>query len=509
MSADRGCRLSASSPPDHYLPVESARLSGEETGGACSQGLRTGTTRWHNGVGAGDIVAVLTSPNHPKLLSTRYAAHLLGAAVVHIRSMNPRTDAETFSFATQAGLLRGIGARILVVDEANAEHGRALAGEVTGLTVLNDDGGTGVASGDATVEEWAMAPRYSPDDLAVIDFTSGSTGGPKMVQQPFGTWEARIAMLSPSYAQEPPATLLSMTPVCHTTAPMADTVLSHGGTVVLHEGFHAGAVLDAVAVHEITDAYLAVPYLYRLLEHPGTAHANLSSLRRVIYSGTPAAPARITKAAEVFKDALIQVYGTTEAGGITSLSPLDHLEPELLGSVGRPVPWVRVELRDSRSDTLTPPGEVGEVCVISPTLMGGYRGQSDLTARVLREGWLRTGDLGRWDAYGYLHLMGRVGDVIKSGGLKLDPVLIERTLLAHPQVKNATVYGVRDEDYVEHVHAAVELRPSADCGVEDLRAHVASTLSSVHVPEDITVWDELPLLASGKPDHAFLRSRNG
>lgn len=117
-----------------------------------------------------------------------------------------------------------------------------------------------------------------------------------------------------------------------------------------------------------------------------------------------------------------------------------------------------------------------------------------------------TGDLGRWDEYGYLHLTGRVGHVIKSGGLQLDPAAIERVLMDHPQVRGAAVYGVRDGDYIEHVHAAVALHGGSECAPEELQTYVATEASPAWAPAKITFWEELPLNASGKPDHAILRS---
>jgi fatty-acyl-CoA synthase len=459
------------------------------------------------GVTAGHMVAILTLPSHPMMLTTRYAAHLLGAAVVHVRSMNPRSDAESMPIAVQAEVLRTTNAVVLVVDGDNAERGRLLAGAVPGATVL--DGRTDLRRHGDPIPAFA---QYAPDDLALIDFTSGSTNRPKMVRQPFGTRETLIDLLTASADRERPATLLSVTPLSHAAAPMVDAILANGGTVVLHEDFDAGTVLRAVAELRVTDIYLGVPHLYRLLEHPAIADADLSSLRQVIYSATPAAPTRIAAAVKVFGDRLVQVYGTTEAGGITSLTPLDHREPDLLGSVGRPFPWVRIALRDPESGAEVPRGEVGEVCVRSPTVMAGYV-HTDTTGtadtEVLRDGWLRTGDLGHWDRYGYLRLTGRVGSVIKSGGLKLYPAEIERVLLAHPTVHNAVVYGVRDSDYVEHVHAAVEPHTGVRCDTGTLAAHVAETLSAVHIPSVITVWDQLPLLRSGKPDQATIRSRKG
>jgi len=457
------------------------------------------------GVAAGDIVAILTEPNHPMMLSTRYAAHLLGAAIVHVRSMNPRSEAESMPAGLQAEVLRATSAGVLVTDTDNAGRGRLLADAVPGITVLDD--ATSLTGGDGD-QVPASAP-YRPEFLALIDFTSGSTGRPKMARQLFGTRDTLFDLLTASIRGERPATLLSVTPLGHAGAPLVDATLAEGGTVVLHEGFDPGSVLRAIAELRVTNVYMGVPHLYRLLDHTGIAAADLSSLRQLTYSATPAAPDRIAAAVEIFGDRLVQVYGTTEAGLITSLTPLDHREPELLGSVGRPFPWVRIALRDPGSDAEVPRGETGEVWVRSPTVMAGYLGADSGGIEVLRDGWLRTGDLARWDRYGYLRLAGRVGNVIKSGGLKLYPAAIEGVLLAHPAVHNAVVYGVRDHDYVEHVHAAVEPRPGVRCDTSALAAHVAATLSQIHVPSRITVWDQLPLLGTGKPDHAAIRSREG
>lgn len=454
------------------------------------------------GVAAGRMVAILTVPSHPMMLTVRYAAHLLGAAVVNVRSMNPRSDAESLPAAVQAEVLRATGATVLVVDEENAARGWELIGEVPEVTLL--DGRTDLGRGGDPVPDFAP---YVPDALALVDFTSGSTNRPKMVRQLYGTRETLVNQLAAGVDRDEPATLLSVTPLGHAGAPMVDAILATGGTVVLHEHFDAGDMLRAVAEYRVTDVYFGVPHLYRLLEHPDMAAADLSSLRQLIYSATPAAPARVAAAVEVFGDRLVQVYGTTETGGITCLTPLDHREPELLGSVGRPFPWVRITLRDPESGVEVPRGEIGEVWVRSPTVMAGYLSTADTGA--VRDGWLRTGDLAHWDRWGYLRLTGRVGDVVKSGGLKLYPAVIERVLLTHPTVHNAVVYGVRDHDYVERLHAAVEPCDGARCDTGALAAHVADTLSAVHVPSQITVWDRLPLLASGKPNQAAIRSRKG
>ncbi|MER7952887.1 AMP-binding protein [Streptomyces sp. NPDC096079] len=474
------------------------------TAGRLAGSVRTATALLHSrGVRPGDTVAVLTGPNRPSMLAARYAVHLLGATSVYVRSMNPRTDTETFSVATQARLLEDLRVSVLLVDDESAERGEWLTRRVPETVPLTIPWGT--AAGPAGPLP-ARLPEPRPEDLATVEFTSGSTGRPKMVAQRYDTREELVSRLAHGLDPRGPATLLSVTPISHTTAPMADAVLASGGRVVLHDEFDAGDVLDAFERHGVTDVYLAVPHLYRLLDHPAAPLTDLSSLRRITYSGTPAAPARVARAVELFGDVLIQVYGTTEAGGISSLNPLDHREPELLGSAGRPFPWVRVEIRGPGGGPQVERGVTGEIWISSPTVTAGYLGDAERTGTVFRDGWLCTGDLGHTDRYGYLRLDGRIGDVIKHGGLKLDPAAIEEALMRHPQVRQATVFGVRDRDWVEQVHAAVELYSGAGHTSCDLRGYVAAALTPEHTPVRVSVWPRLPLTPSGKPDRAYLRS---
>ncbi|WNM34716.1 fatty acid--CoA ligase family protein [Streptomyces sp. Li-HN-5-11] len=453
------------------------------------------------GTGRGDTVALLTEPNCATMLAARYAAHLLGAAVIHIRSMNARSDAEELPAGEQARLLRATGARVLVVDGPNVARGRALQEVHDGLALVpltRDD------SARATGDLPPAAP-CGPQDLAVVDLTSGTTGRPKLVRRSFGVRDRLIDLSFGLPAPEHRPTLLSVTPISHTTATMVDAALTAGGTVVLHNGFRPDDVLNALTEQQVTDVYLAVPHLYQLISRPGIDEAVFPSLRQVLYSGTAAAPSRVARAARVFGNTLAQLYGSTEAGGICTLTPLDHAEPELLSSVGRPFPWVETEIRHPESDEAVERGEPGEICVRSPTTMDGYLGEEDLSAAVKRDGWLRTGDLGRWDKYGYLHLLGRVGGVVKANGIKIHPTSVQDVILQHPDVADAVVYGTRDTAYTEHLGAAVQLRTGARCTGDDLRTHIAASLSAAHVPERFSWWKEIPLSPSGKPDYARIR----
>lgn len=449
-----------------------------------------------HGVGPGRVVALLSGPNHPDVVVARYAARLVGATVVHLRSMNPRSDEQEFSVAAQLDVLERTGADVLVTDAEAQPRAQQLAASRPGLLLV-----TTRATGPRP-----RAHRNRPEDCAVLDVTSGTTGAPRLVRQSHASRERLVERLAGDLGVTA-SRLLSVTPVTHTTAPMIDAVLLHGGSVELHRGFDADAVLDAVEAG-VTDLYLAVPHLCALLDHPRTSRTDLSGLRRVVYSGTPTAPHRVAAARAVFGDAVVQVYGTTETGGISALTPEDHDEPLLHGTVGRPFGWVEVSVRDPESGEALPPGCAGAIWVRSPTTADGYWADPD-DDRIDPDGWVDTGDLGSLEPHGRLRLVGRQAGVIKLAGLKIYPAVIESALREHPDVSEAVVHGIRDTEQRESVHAVVVPRAGADIDEADLGRHVERRLDAVHVPTRIVVWRGVPLTHSGKPDRLLVRELLG
>jgi acyl-CoA synthetase (AMP-forming)/AMP-acid ligase II len=470
------------------------------------------------GVRRGQTVAILTEPNHPAMFAVRYATHLLGGAVVYLRSVNPRTD-ELLPLRVQDQMLRETRPLVVVVDAPHAGRARSLrggAGRRSGAARFVV-AGFEVAAGDI-LDLLARPAQDQPasdatahlvsSDLATVAYTSGSTGLPKAIRQSYRVWRRMVEVFPGSTDPTRPATFLAVTPVSGTVGSMIDAVLAAGGDAILHEGFDLPRVVHALAHERVTDTYLAVPHLYRLLEHADIEGLHRPALRRLIYSGSPAAPHRIAGASRVFGDTISQLYGSTEAGGIAALTPADHCEPELLSSVGRPLPWVELRILDASTGEPSPPGGVGEIWVRSPTTMDGYlAGPAPAPSADPDDGWLPTGDLGHRDRHGYLHLVGRVGNVVKSGGLKLYPATVEAVLLEHPAVAEAVAYGVRDRDHVEHLHAAVSLRRGVSCTADDLCERICSALGPAYRPAALTVWPQLPLTEAGKPDLAGLRAR--
>ncbi|TLP50906.1 AMP-binding protein [Microbispora triticiradicis] len=459
-----------------------------------------------HGIGARATVAVLTESNSPDMLAARYAANLLGAAVFHLRSTNAVTSRRHISEESQLAMARETGCALIVTDGPNAERARGFVRRLDPAPRLAafSDLGADIADLSAAVGgdpvDW---PPVDPEALAIITYTSGSTGRPKGICRSFRAWRHAVST-TVDMTDEP--RMLVTTPLSHTVGPMADAALSTGGMLFLHEDFEPEAVLDAIAEHRITRVFWAAPQIYQVLDHPKLASADTSSLNLILYGGTPAAPDRLAQGLKVFGPVFVQTYGSTETWEIGTMSREDHLDPSLLGTSGRPSPGTRVVVRDPDTDEDLPVGEIGEICLQSPGMLNGYWNDPDLTARALRGGYFHTGDLGRFDERGFIHLVDRLSHVIKYNGVKVYPNAVENALLGHPDVAQAAVYGVVDEDSVEHVHAAIVPKAGSVVTPDALREHVRASLPAEYVPQVITMRDELPFISSGKLDKQRLKA---
>lgn len=459
------------------------------------------------GIGRGDIVAILTASNSPDMLITRYAVNLIGAAAIHLRSINAASSAEMLPIEPQLQILRETSARLLATDSPSLSRAIEIRADLNSPLVLAAVADLGPEAVDLTASGGDDAPPDPPavaaDDLAIITYTSGTTGQPKGICRSFRAWGQAVS--TTEFPEREPRILVT-TPLSHTVGPMVDAVLVSGGTIFLQEGFDPGEMLSSIARHRITRVFVAAPQIYQLLDHPARKFADFSSLRQIIYGGTSASPRRLGQAVRAFGPVLVQTYGTTETWEIGTLSQREHLDPALLGTSGRQSPAARVVIRDPDNDQELPPGAVGEVCVQSPGMLTCYWKDEELTARALRGGWFHSGDLGYYDQVGYIHLVGRIADVIKYSGVKVYPIEVENALLEHPGIAQAVVCGVRDSDDVEWVTAAVVLRPGWQVTADEVRAQAAGQLSQLHAPAVVTFREAMPLAGSGKPDKKLLRA---
>jgi long-chain acyl-CoA synthetase len=257
-----------------------------------------------------------------------------------------------------------------------------------------------------------------------------------------------------------------------------------------------------------------VPTILQMLAAvPGAAERDYSSLRSIAYGASPITTSVLRAALRTFRCPLFGVYGLTETtGGVVQLAPEDHdaegPRQHLLQSAGRPLPWVEMRIVEHVTDRECAPGEVGEVWLRAPNVMGGYYSRSAETAAALTpDGWLRTGDGGYRDENGYLFLTDRIKDMIVSGGENIYPIEVEEVLSQHPGVSEVAVIGVPDERWGEAVKALVVRVGGSAVDGDELVAFARERLAGYKLPRMVDFVDELPRSPAGKVLKRELRAR--
>jgi acyl-CoA synthetase (AMP-forming)/AMP-acid ligase II len=256
--------------------------------------------------------------------------------------------------------------------------------------------------------------------------------------------------------------------------------------------------------HRVTNAFLVPAVLQMMCAVPGADDRDFSSLRSISYGASPITSAALTRALEVFRAPLFQVYGMTETtGAITELSSTDH-DPggprqHLMRSAGKPYPWVEMKAVDPITGEDCAPGEVGEIWTRSRQNSPGYWNQPEETAATFdADGWLHTGDAGYLDEEGYVFLTDRVKDMIVTGAENVYPVEVESALSEHPEVADVAVIGVPDERWGETVKAIVVRRPGSALTEEQLLSWARDRVAGFKRPRSVDFVEELPRNPTGK-----------
>ncbi|RBL86419.1 long-chain fatty acid--CoA ligase [Streptomyces cavourensis] len=329
-------------------------------------------------------------------------------------------------------------------------------------------------------------------------YSSGTTGLPKGVMQPYHAWNAGIINQITNWGLTPDDRYVVAAPVTHGTGTYLLPVLASGGAHVLLEAATPAAITAAFRERGGTLSFMPPTLIYMIMAQPGVSRADFPRLRNLIYGGAPMPPEKIERARAFFGPVLGTTYGQTEAPQIvTVLRPADLDAPENRASVGR-VTWLSDVAIMAPDGALLPRGEIGEVVVRGDLVMSGYWRLPEKTAETVIDGWLHTGDTGLIDPRGYLFLKDRLRDVIITGGFNVYPVDVENALSAHPAVYECSVFGLPDDKWGEAVHAAVQFHPGATADADALKAHVRGLLGPVATPKQFHIHDSLPRSPVGK-----------
>jgi acyl-CoA synthetase (AMP-forming)/AMP-acid ligase II len=454
------------------------------------------------GVEPGGVVAVL-SMNSPEHLECWLGIPRAGMV---LNDLNYRLAPAELSF-----VLDDCDAAVLIVDDTFLDAGRSLAESCPSVKQLVHASAGEPAEGTVPYEQLAEADPVESigggDELAGIFYTGGTTGLPKGAMLTHANLIANAKHMLIGAGYDPTDRYLHAGPMFH----LADGASTYaitwvGGRHVIVPAFEPEAVAGAIEAEGVTATVLVPTMINMLINHPAVRERDLSSMRRLLFGGSPM-PLEVQRlAAEVFACDFIQAYGMTEAAPIVTLNHVDRrgLEGEepyatRLRSAGTPIVGCRAEIRrddGSRAD----PGESGEVWVKGPNVMAGYWRRPEETAAALGDdGWYRSGDAAYADEDGYLYIVDRVKDMIISGGENIYCTEVENAIYQHSAVLEAAVFGVPDEKWGERVHAVVVRRPETSPSEDELIEHCRELIAGYKLPRSIDLRDEpLPKSGAGK-----------
>ncbi|HVL65270.1 MAG TPA: long-chain fatty acid--CoA ligase [Actinomycetota bacterium] len=446
-----------------------------------------------SGVAAGDRVA-LAMPNVPRFASAYFGILGAGAAAVPLNAM--LTEFEAGAILEDAGVAAVVGA-----GGPGRVAAAAAAGVGVGGPVVVDDAGWANIGADAE------APvEREEGDLAVLAYTSGTTGAPKGVMLTHGNLLANLRQqmdVPEDRVREDDVVLMAL-PLFHIFGlnVMLGLTVMNGATGVLLERFDPVPALRAVQEEGVTVLFGAPPMYVSWVRTPGVEQYDLSRVRLAVSGAAPLPPDVVRSFAEITGVDLYEGYGLTEtAPALTSNRMGPRPRP---GSVGKPLPGVELRVvGDDMEDVEV--GDPGEVVVRGPNVFAGYWKRPDETERAFTDGWFHTGDIGVIDEEGYLFLVDRKRDLIIVSGFNVYPSEVEDALVAHPAVAEAAVVGVPHPYTGEAVRAYVTLADGADASEEGLLADVRTRLARFKCPESIEIVDDLPHLLTGKVLRRALR----
>ncbi|MFF7634985.1 long-chain fatty acid--CoA ligase [Kitasatospora sp. NPDC008050] len=461
------------------------------------------------GIRPGDRVALLL-PNGLEFPPAYFGVLALGAVVVPVHALLKAPEIEY--------VLRDSAARVLICAGSLLAEGRKGA-EVAGVPLLTVRADLGAPPGrqaggeheaprlDLLAEVAEPIAHYAPrepGDLAVVLYTSGTTGRPKgaMLTQLNITMNVSVGMLSP-FDFRADDVLLGCLPLFHTFGQICGmlTCFRAGAALVLMERFDGPGALELMATHGCT-VFMGVPTMYLALLDAAARDPRRPPLDRA-FSGGSALPVKVLQEfRETFGCEIYEGYGLTETS--PSVSYNQRAWPCRPGTVGRPLWGVQVSIARAELEgriELLPVGEVGEIVIRGHNVMAGYLGRPEATAEVLVDGWFRSGDLGVLDEDGYLSVVDRKKDLVLRGGYNVYPREIEEVLVHHPAIAQVAVVGVPHERHGEEVCAVVRTRPGTEPCAElgaGIIAWSKERIAAYKYPRLVEFVDAFPLGPSGK-----------
>ncbi|MFV2039158.1 MAG: long-chain fatty acid--CoA ligase [Acidimicrobiales bacterium] len=454
------------------------------------------------GIERGDRVGYL-GLNHPNFFVAMFAANRLGATFVPI---NFRLTGPELAFIAQDS-----GIHTMVADDMHMPVLEAVRADLPCVRYIASEtgGGDWEVMNDLikTRDPISGSVRVDIDEIAVIMYTSGTTGQPKGAMLTHGNlcWNNINALHAIDLGTDEVA--LVVAPLFHIGGLNVTTLIcwQKGGEVVLHRAFDPGAALEAIAEHGITNMF-GVPAMFLFMsQHPKFDETDFTSARVFVVGGAPV-PEPLTKIYLGKGVPFAQGYGLTETSPMCSFL-LPEYALEKVGSAGFAGMYTAVEVFDEDGN-MVPTGSRGEICIKGPNVMKGYWNRPDATAEAIdANGWFHSGDLGYLDEDGFLFVVDRLKDMVISGGENVYPAEVESVLYEHPSVAEVAIIGMPDERWGEAVTAVVACAEGTDISLEDLREFGGASLAKFKLPIRLHTVDALPRNPAGKVLKFELRDR--
>ena len=452
------------------------------------------------GVKPGQHVALLL-PNVPQFTIAYFGCHYAACPVVPLNVLLTSdeiayhlTDSdavavvvwEGFYDAARAGFDRVPGCKHLIVVKQDRADATAPAGALNFSALLMM--ATPVDS----------VPATSPDDTAVVLYTSGTTGKPKGAELSHFNLlfnaECMAHLESPVRPEDEVS--LVVLPLFHSFGQtvMQNQTIRGGGTLVLMPRFEPLSAAQLIAKHKVTK-FGGVPTMYfALLHHPEVTPAMLATLKNTVAGGAAMPVEVMNTFDEKFKTDILEGYGLSETSPVASFNPRGAKK---IGSIGKPTWGVEFRLMDN-GKVVTQVGERGEICIKGHNVMKGYYKRPEATAEAIVDGWFHSGDIGTMDADGYYTIVDRLKDMVIRGGFNVYPREIEEVLYGHPAVAEAAVIGVPHESHGEEVKAVLALKAGHTATADDIIGYCKERLAAYKYPRIIEFRDALPKGPTGK-----------
>ena len=452
------------------------------------------------GIKKGDKVAICL-PNSPEYIFSYLACFCLGAVSVPLDFMLKEDELISCLEHSESRLLiaafrQDVDFTAVMQAVKGLESVISCAGEIAGAKSYSR-----LIVGARTELELT---EINDTDPALIMYTSGTTGRPKGILLNYKHLEGSPKAMEYFVDLSERDIKLSAIPLSHVGGFIyIQNMVVFGATLVLMERFHPLKFLENIQQYKVTCFHI-VPAMYNaILTLKQIDHFDLSSLRWVVVFGAPSSPETLERFHKYCPNArLLNGWGMTETCPPNTVTPMNS---DNIASVGKPAPHCRIKIVDVRGNEL-PVGEVGEIIISGWIIMQEYYKDPEATAEVKRDGWLYTGDLGRFDGNNFLYIVGRKKEMIKVAGQIIYAPEVEAAFYKHADVAEVAVIGVPDEMRGEAVKAVVVLRGGVNTTVDDLKFFIKTHLAHFKIPQSIEFRQELPKNRMGKIDKALLKT---